>query len=262
MKRSLISFCAAAVSLFIISSCMVSKQVPVSELGGRWNIVEVNGEKVQRDNLPYIEFDTATKRLHGNAGCNHFNASYQFENSKSSAIKVLPGVSTLMACPDMELEDKVLSALNTVSSVKKAKAGEGMQLLDQKGKVVFMLEKAKFTVSQLNGEWDLIELDGSPVNTGEYKQFIEFNMIQKTFSGNAACNRMSGSLQYEQNSTDQIKFGKVMSTRMACPELEAEQKFLLALEKVTRFEAVDSATAQQVAFFAEDGSKLMVIQKR
>lgn len=128
------------VGVLLFASCGASKQDVSSLLSGRWNIAEVNGEKIASEKIPFIEFDTAAKRLHGNAGCNNFNAAFELDPAKAGAIKLSPGASTMMACPNMETESKVLKALETVSSVKKA--GAGLQLLNNSGAVVFLLDKA------------------------------------------------------------------------------------------------------------------------
>ena len=124
-------------------------------------------------------------------------------------------------------------------------------------------QKTMITLSGLEGEWDLVELNGSPVTSGQYKQFIKFDIVEKRFSGSAGCNRMSGGLEYNQSTPDKIQFSKAMTTRMACPILESEQKFLSALESVNRFEAVPAkGPADQVALYNADNAKVIIIRKR
>lgn len=141
MKKNLYGLFSVLFSVVFFVSCSSSKQDVSSLLSGRWNIAEVNGEKINAEKKPFIEFDAATKRLHGNAGCNNFNAGYKLGESKATSLQILPGGATLMACPDMETEGKVLKSLDKVASVKKA--GTGLQLLDQSGAVVFLLDKAQ-----------------------------------------------------------------------------------------------------------------------
>lgn len=59
---------ALAGSLF---ACSGSK-TDAKQLEGKWNVVEVKGEKVQAENTPFMEFDMKENKLHGNAGCNIF----------------------------------------------------------------------------------------------------------------------------------------------------------------------------------------------
>lgn len=140
MKKSFLGIFAMLVSVLLLASCGSSKQGVSSLISGRWNIAEVNGEKMTGEKIPFIEFDTAEGRLHGNAGCNNFNAAYKLDPTKPSSLQLLPAAATMMACPDMETEGKVLRALESVSSVKKA--GSALQLIDKNGAVVYLLEKA------------------------------------------------------------------------------------------------------------------------
>lgn len=119
------------------------------------------------------------------------------------------------------------------------------------------------TVSGLEGEWDLIELNGAPVISEQHKHFIVFDIATKQYSGNAGCNRMSGKFEYNESQPDKIQFARPMTTRMACPVLETEQRFLSALEATDRFESEPSKDSPiQIAFYSADNSKIIVIQKR
>ena len=44
----------------------------VKKLEGKWNVVEVKGEKVLEEGLPQMDFNMAEKKLHGNTGCNFY----------------------------------------------------------------------------------------------------------------------------------------------------------------------------------------------
>ena len=65
-----------------------------------------------------------------------------FETSTSNAKSIsFPGVaSTMMACPDMETEGKVLKAINEVKSFD-VLSGGGIGLYDANGALVIVLEK-------------------------------------------------------------------------------------------------------------------------
>ena len=47
---------------------------------------------------PFIEFNIAEKRLHGNAGCNLINGAFQVDDENPSAISFPQVISTMMAC--------------------------------------------------------------------------------------------------------------------------------------------------------------------
>ncbi len=129
---------AMAVSFW---SCSNSK-TNVQQLEGKWNITEVNGEAIStQENAPFMEFNMAEKKIHGNAGCNIFNTSLETDANDISALKIAQGMSTMMACPDMETESKILQAMTTVRAVKAGTDANQMLLVDEAGKTVFVLSK-------------------------------------------------------------------------------------------------------------------------
>ena len=130
---------ALAGSLF---ACSGSK-TDAKQLEGKWNVVEVKGEKVQAENTPFMEFDMKENKLHGNAGCNIFNTSVTLDGKDVSAITIAQGATTMMACPDMDLETKILQSMTAVRAVKAGPNADEMQLVDAEGNVWMVLEKSK-----------------------------------------------------------------------------------------------------------------------
>lgn len=119
------------------------------------------------------------------------------------------------------------------------------------------------TYSDLDGEWSVAELNGRKLDPAESKQLIVIDVARNHLSGNAGCNRMNGSIDYSPQRKNIIKFPQIATTRMACPELQGEQEFLEALNKVVRFEAEGNVKpVNTIAFFGTDNSKLMVIEKK
>ena len=53
----------------------------VKKLEGKWNVVEVKGEKVLEEGLPQMDFNMAEKKLHGNTGCNLFRCIFYYDRS-------------------------------------------------------------------------------------------------------------------------------------------------------------------------------------
>lgn len=80
--------------------------------------------------------------------------------------------------------------------------------------------------------WKLVRLgDGGAVPGGEPEAHIIFNDSSAT--GRTGCNHMSGS--YERNG-DALKFGPLITTKMACPDrMDLEQRFLAALGATERW---------------------------
>lgn len=116
--------------------------VGISILKGEWKIKEVSGEVIPEgmEKQPFIAFDVKQKTIHGNSGCNLMNGGFETSASNAKSIS-FPGVaSTMMACPDMETEGKVLKALNEVKSFD-VLSGGGIGLYDANGALVIVLEK-------------------------------------------------------------------------------------------------------------------------
>ena len=107
----------------------------VKKLEGKWNVVEVKGEKVLEEGLPQMDFNMAEKKLHGNTGCNLFNTTITLDPEDVSSITIAPGATTMMACPNMDLETSVLQSMDQVRSVKVGKDENEMLLVDQDGNV-------------------------------------------------------------------------------------------------------------------------------
>ena len=63
----------------------------VKKLEGKWNVVEVKGEKVLEEGLPQMDFNMAEKKLHGNTGCNLFNTTITLDPEDVSSITIAPG---------------------------------------------------------------------------------------------------------------------------------------------------------------------------
>lgn len=119
------------------------------------------------------------------------------------------------------------------------------------------------TFSDLDGEWNVVELNGKKLDPSDSRQLMVIDVARKHLSGNAGCNRMNGAIEYTDNQKNIIKFMQVATTRMACPDMQGEQEFLDALGKVVRFQAEgDVKPVNTVAFYGTDNGKLMVIQKK
>ncbi len=113
--------------------------------------------------------------------------------------------------------------------------------------------------SELQGEWNVIELNGASLNPKETHQFLSFDTESKRLSGNAGCNRIMGSLAYDAQQSDAIRFPQIATTRMACPDMKGEQELLQTLDKVARF---GSEKTNTVALYDQQGQKLLVLKRK
>ena len=137
MKK--ISIIAAAIAP---CSCSATKTTDAAvDLNGEWDIVTVDGTAVdttKTESRPILGFDTAKNTIYGCASCNSINGTAHVDAAKKT-IKLSQVGTTMMLCANMEYEQKILKALE---SVKGYKAGKGsVELTNGSGKAVLQLKK-------------------------------------------------------------------------------------------------------------------------
>ncbi|MBW8686197.1 META domain-containing protein [Chitinophaga rhizophila] len=72
------------------------------------------------------------------------------------------------------------------------------------------IQSKRWSLNSMNG----IGQEKSPI-------WLEFDTTEHRFSGNAGCNKVAGQYELEGN---EISFGKVISTRMACMDQKANER--------------------------------------
>ena len=263
MKKVFVSLCMAA-TLWGMSSCASTKNTfSLSSLGGEWNIIEINGSAVvpaPGQEFPFIGFDTKEGRVYGNSGCNRLMGSFDV-NAKPGHIELGALGSTRMMCPDMTVEKNVLAALGQVKRYK-ALGKENMALCGASNRPVIVLQKKEAAVklSDLNGRWMISEAGGEAIPSGMEKQpAIEFDIAEKRMHGNAGCNIINGSFEVDDANPTSISFKRVISTMMACPDLEVEGKVLKALNSVRSF---GKLAGGGMGFYDADNNLVMVLVKK
>ena len=68
----------------LLCACATTK-TDIKQLEGKWTITAVNGEKIQTEEPPFLEFNLKEMRVHGNTGCNIFNATFKQEDEKDAS---------------------------------------------------------------------------------------------------------------------------------------------------------------------------------
>ncbi|MDN3669175.1 copper resistance protein NlpE N-terminal domain-containing protein [Echinicola jeungdonensis] len=76
---------------------------------------------------------------------------------------------------------------------------------------------------RLNNLWTLESINWENLVEKSKVPYLEFELQNSRFNGFGGCNRINGDIFLEGNS---IAFGKIISTKMACPNLEKEHVFL------------------------------------
>lgn len=80
-----------------------------------WRLIELNGKKIKQKGKKdfFIQLNSSDGRFHGYAGCNNFNGNYAMP--KSFEISFSNIISTMMACPNMDLESILMKTLQEVN---------------------------------------------------------------------------------------------------------------------------------------------------
>ena len=79
-----------------------------------WKLVSINGEALLANSMgrqAHIIFKSDDNRVIGNGGCNTFNGQYELKRGNGVSLSKI--ATTMMACPDMDIEGKFLRTLET-----------------------------------------------------------------------------------------------------------------------------------------------------
>lgn len=223
----------AIIALFSLTtqSCNSVKPIDKASLEGQWTLTSLNGKTASslfKGALPNINFDIANNHISGNAGCNLYNGSFSInEKNEFSAPQI---ASTMMLCMEENEETLFLEELGKKNNILSI-SNDSVLTFSQDGKVVLEFQKVTESNSKtsavlpkaLYGAWTLTSMTDEDINKlfGETMPTIEFSEDGKAF-GNSGCNRYNTNYEV---SNDTISFGMLMSTKMACPNLEGESKY-------------------------------------
>jgi heat shock protein HslJ len=97
---------------------------------------------------------------------------------------------------------------------------------------------AVMPASLRNTRWELRQLGPEPVRAAPdaAAPYLLLSAEQPRVEGQAGCNRFGGS--YEQPTPEQLRFGRLLATKMACPALATETRYLQALAQVSYYRIV------------------------
>ena len=226
--------CAA--SMAALASCSSSKNTAnISALNGEWSVEAINGKTVAPVagmNDAFIGFNTATGKVYGNASCNSIIGGFDTK-AKPGTIDLSQIGSTMMMCPDMDLESSILKALSQVKGYELTKNGD-IALTNDKGKEIMLLRhrEPSADANLLKGEWKVTEINGESTDALPDAPFL-FTFDGDSFSCTTDCNNLMG--KFTVSAPYGVTFGNVASTRMACPDPKVEQAIITALPKVASY---------------------------
>lgn len=248
MKNNFIVF--AVIITFGLGSCGLSKgtategtKETMSLYNTKWKLTELNGKPVPdrvNGKEPFISFDKDQNRYTASGGCNGLGGTFELNKQN---IKFAQGMSTMMACPDMSIEQGIGQMLGKVDNIQ---LKDGILMLNKGNSPL-----AKMQVSQeqekkasLEGTWELdYVLNTNSDETFEIlyagqKPILSFQTAENKVNGNSSCNNFFGT--YTISEGMHIKFGALGMTRKFCPG-NGEPLFMKSLEKVSRYSISDNA---------------------
>jgi heat shock protein HslJ len=174
------------------------------------------------------------------ADCNNVQATY---TTDGSSISILPGPSTMVACPSDSMDVQFMQQLSAAAIYFIDGGNLYMDLPADSGTMRFVPQGAPIPAPNPPAD----EAEGVTFTllsfgpTAAPQAVIPGSIITANFSGNtvsgsAGCNNYSGTLTTE---GDHFIIGNILTTRMACGEpagvMEQEQAFLTALEAVNGY---------------------------
>jgi heat shock protein HslJ len=118
-------------------------------------------------------------------------------------------------------------------------------------------ESKEVTHELVGTRWALVRLGGQSVSLREGAQepFLALESANSRAVGYGGCNRFNGS--YE-SSGENLSFKQMASTRMACPDMQAEDAFMKALTATARWQI----SGAQLDLFGADGALVASFEAR
>ena len=225
-----------ALSMFMLVGCATKKDMATKGdtsqlIGKKWQLIELNGSPVAEKvngKTPYLELLAEGGRYGATGGCNGIGGEYELV--KNQGIKFTRGMSTMMACPDMTVEQGFGKVFESADSYT---VSDSALTLLAKGTLLAKFKLFENTKNDLTGAWELDYILESGSSLAELfpskKPQITFDLANKKVTGNGGCNNFNGTITIAENN---IKFGPLMSTKMAC-QGTAEDVFFKNIDRVT-----------------------------
>lgn len=122
-----------------------SHEVVLNLTDNQWNLTELNGEAFELsedfNTTPYIAFVTeeSENKIVGNAGCNRYFGGYEL--GEESMISFSQMGATMMACPNLDLEESYLKAVG--STVSFMIDQNTLSFLNEEGEIVAKFENGE-----------------------------------------------------------------------------------------------------------------------
>ncbi len=282
MKTYSIAAIAASALLLSVASCKTASKtvnvagpVEVKTAGqsnaavhkviyGEWIAYKVGDQLVTGSNRPYVIFDgenldkeTNLVKAYANDGCNVINGIYTItpggKMARSSEL-----ISTLRLCHDTPYERGVSLALNNVTKFELDKIGEDYLLNMKNDNDSTLMVLRKYDLNFINGSWKVTEINGEKVTTAEPMTLI-FDTPEQRIHGSVGCNTMNGKITMNPDRQNSMSFTQMATTRMTCPDIQAESALLKALSEVVTVFPTDNLAGAELK--DEAGNTVVTIER-
>lgn len=241
----------------ILASCagnkptVGNKNSEQSEItGNKWLLIELNGKPITgkiNDKDPYLVFLSDDSRYAATGGCNTLGGEFLFGGQGKITFK--PGMTTMMACEDMETDKLLTEVFRKTNNYSLA---DDILTLNQGRKAPLAKFSKVNAHNSLVGTWELDYIDNSGGNFNELypnkKPTISFDGSSSKVTGNGGCNNYNTNVEINGKN---IHFGPIASTRMACAG-NGESLFFQTLEKIN----VQSVHGDQLTLIVGDIAKM------
>lgn len=241
MKKIILLFVFAAFMSCATTNTTKEIKEDQSILNGMWELAAAtqskNLAKDFTEGMPTLTFDASENlAINGYDGCNYIKTKAELKKDQVISIQK-EIVSTMMSCnkvKDKEFQSWITEATHyeVTNNVLKLKNGD------------HVLTFHKIT---LGGQWVLDKIHTTKQTVDKMypykKPFINLDIFSTKFTGNTACNMISGMVTMYQNT---MKFDHITKTEMFCDGVN-EKAFTEALTKVTHFQL--------------EGTRLVLLQK-
>ncbi len=109
---------------------------------------------------------------------------------------------------------------------------------------------------QLQGLWTVTDINAQSLQASPNSPEIQFDIEQNRVMGSDSCNRFNGAVTF--SGKNQLAFGPLASTMMACMDSQVDMVFHRAIETVTHYQ-LESA---QLVLYNADNQVVMRLRKK
>lgn len=120
---------------------MVLRKADAGFMNGAWRVARLGDKDIPAATRMEMVIDIPELKIHGNAPCNIFNGSIFIDPAKQNSIQFRDIATTRMACPDLQLEQQLMVALEQVETVVQGRDNDTAILKDDQGQQLMVLKR-------------------------------------------------------------------------------------------------------------------------